>query len=232
MPTIAQIRAARALLGWSQTDLADHAGLSQTGIARLENGTNSPNAATMEKINAAFDRADIEFLGDTGLRQRTGEVKTYRGQDGFRDFMDDVYETARDEGGEICLFNARPENWLNLLGQEWCLMHAERMVDIKDRYNFRTIAKQSDDALIGQRFIEYRWIPEGMFDERSFYCYGNKLAFLDFRENDIEIWVLDHQKFSEGFKTLFQISWDSVTTKAKIDPKKDIRNIKKDDEEE
>ena len=50
MPTIEQIRAARALLDWSQSDLADKAGLSQTGIARIENGTNQPNSSTLEKI--------------------------------------------------------------------------------------------------------------------------------------------------------------------------------------
>ena len=95
MPTIEQIRAARALLDWSQSDLADHAGLSQTGIARIENGTNQPNSSTLNKIKAAFENADIEFLGPSGLRKKTGEIKTYRGMEGFRTFMNDVYETIK-----------------------------------------------------------------------------------------------------------------------------------------
>ena len=61
MPTIEQIRAARALLGWSQSDLADRADLSQTGIARIENGTNKPNSKTLEKIKAAL-RNDLSGL--------------------------------------------------------------------------------------------------------------------------------------------------------------------------
>ena len=89
MPTIEQIRAARALLGWNQHDLANKAGLSQTGIARIENGTNQPNSKTIEKISTAFDDADIEFLGDAGLRKKSGEIKIFEGVDGFRQFMND-----------------------------------------------------------------------------------------------------------------------------------------------
>jgi predicted transcriptional regulator len=93
MPTIDQIRAARALIGWSQKDLADQADLSQTGIARIENGTNHPNSSTIAKITAAFDKADVEFLGENGVRKRTGEIKVLRGQNAMSDFLDDVFDT-------------------------------------------------------------------------------------------------------------------------------------------
>lgn len=225
MPSIEQIRAARALLDWSQSDLAEKSGLSQTGIARLENGTHSPGSATLEKIEAAFDKADIEFLDISGVRKRSGQIKIYRGKDDFRRFMDDVYITARDIGGDICLFNARPQNWLTLLGKQWCVMHANRMAKIKENYNFRTIARYKDQHLIGQAFMEYRWIPENMFNERAFYCYGDKLAFLDFKNDNIDIWVLKHKEFAEGFRTLFQISWDNVASEATISPDSDIRRF-------
>ena len=57
MITIDQIRAGRAWLGWSQEDLAQAAGLSQTGIARIETGVNTPQSGTMEKIKAALEAA-------------------------------------------------------------------------------------------------------------------------------------------------------------------------------
>ena len=92
MPTLEQIRAARALIGWSQKDLADHSGLSQTGIARIENGTNQPNSSTITRITAAFDQADIEFIGESGVRKRTGEIRTLKGKAGFIKFLDEIYE--------------------------------------------------------------------------------------------------------------------------------------------
>src|SRR5262245_33161383 len=110
MLTIEQIRAARALLDWSQSDLADKAELSQTGIARIENGTNKPNTSTLEKIADAFENAGIEFIGQNGLRKKTDEIKVLRGREGFTTFMNDVYETAKSKGGEFCLHNAKPDN--------------------------------------------------------------------------------------------------------------------------
>ena len=142
MPTIEQIRAARALLDWSQSDLANYAGLSQTGIARIENGTNQPNSSTLEKISAAFEDADIEFLGMTGLRKNSGEIKTFRGAEGFRNFMDDLYDTAKTTGGEICLHNAKPGNWRKWLGEEWFQMHSKRMSDLGDKIDFRITVEE------------------------------------------------------------------------------------------
>ena len=68
-PTIPQIRCARALLDWGQTDLARHVGMSQTAIARLENGTTSPGSPTLEKIKAAFEKNGICFMGDSGVKR-------------------------------------------------------------------------------------------------------------------------------------------------------------------
>lgn len=59
-----QIRAARALLDWTQTDLADASGLSQTGIARIENRTNKPNANTLHKIREALYAGGVTFINN------------------------------------------------------------------------------------------------------------------------------------------------------------------------
>jgi transcriptional regulator with XRE-family HTH domain len=58
-----QIRAARALLDWSQSDLAAAAGLSLMTIKRLE-ATEQPFRArfdTVMKVKAAVEAAGIEF---------------------------------------------------------------------------------------------------------------------------------------------------------------------------
>ena len=210
MPTIEQIRAARALLDWSQSDLADHSGLSQTGIARIENGTNQPNSRTLQKIEAAFESAQIEFLGSSGLRKKSGEIRVLRGQEGFRLFMDDVYEKARDIGGEISLFNGIPKNFHKFLGKEWYENHSKRMSEIKDRFTFRIIVKEGEELLIANTFAEYRWFPEGLFREKTFYAYGNSLAFMSFTDDDVEIRILPQSEFADSFRVLFNIAWDHV----------------------
>lgn len=213
MPTIEQIRAARALLGWSQSDLADNAGLSQTGIARIENGTNKPNTQTLEKITAAFDDANIEFLGTTGVRKKSGEIKTFKGVEGFKKFMDDIYETAKTEGGEFCLHNARPDNWYKWLGEDWFKMHSKRMSDLGKKIRFKITAQEGEKNLISNEFAEYRWFPKDKFHEHPFYAYGKKLAFVQFEDENVVVHVFEHADFSDAFKILFNIAWDNVAKK-------------------
>ena len=68
MVTIRQIKAARALLGWSQEDLAQHSLISEPTIARLESmdGPIAGRPNTAEKIRTALERAGIEFIDENG----------------------------------------------------------------------------------------------------------------------------------------------------------------------
>jgi predicted transcriptional regulator len=63
----AQVRAARALIGWTQVELARTAGLSEISIKHIERGKTDPRSSTMEAIQVAFEQAGVVFLdaGDT-----------------------------------------------------------------------------------------------------------------------------------------------------------------------
>lgn len=212
MPTIEQIRAARALLDWSQSDLADHAGLSQTGIARIENGTNQPNSRTIEKILAAFSNADIEFLEDSGVRKKTGEVRVLKGVEGLKSFIDEVYAHAKSKGGDFCLHNADPDNWYKWLGKEWFEMHADRMSELED-YKFKITCAEGMTNFISNSFAEYRWLPKDQFSDQSIYAFGDTLAFVNFGAEQLNINILKNKEFTKGFQVLFNVTWDSVAQK-------------------
>jgi len=62
MITPRQIRAARALLGWSQQQLADRAIVSLNALARLETGNVDSRVSTMMAIQKALAKAGVEFL--------------------------------------------------------------------------------------------------------------------------------------------------------------------------
>ena len=66
--SIRQIKAARALLGWSQEQLAAAANMSIPTIKRLEaqDGPLGGRAETGNKIEAALEKADIEFIDENG----------------------------------------------------------------------------------------------------------------------------------------------------------------------
>jgi len=61
-----QIRAARALLGWSQGELAREAGIGLTTLQRIEQsgGVLRGNFSTVLKIQKTFEKAGILFTDD------------------------------------------------------------------------------------------------------------------------------------------------------------------------
>ena len=66
MLTSSQIRAARALLGWSGTDLAEKSGVGITTLRRyeLQKGIPSANTSVLLTLKETLENAGIEFTGD------------------------------------------------------------------------------------------------------------------------------------------------------------------------
>lgn len=64
--SVGQIRAARGLLGWSQSKLADAAGLSLPTVKRTELETVNVSAEAREKLRSALEAAGIEFIPENG----------------------------------------------------------------------------------------------------------------------------------------------------------------------
>jgi len=66
MITAAQLRAARALLGLDQRQLAELAGLSAPTIQRMEasDGLIRGNVDSLMKLTAALDRAGVELIAE------------------------------------------------------------------------------------------------------------------------------------------------------------------------
>src|SRR5262245_63475019 len=76
--TTRQIKAARALLGWSQGDLAQHSSISEPTIARLESvdGPIAGRPKTADKIRSALEKASIQLIDKNG--GGSGDVITTR----------------------------------------------------------------------------------------------------------------------------------------------------------
>jgi transcriptional regulator with XRE-family HTH domain len=76
----AQVRAARALIGWTQNDLAREAKVSIATIRRIESqeGSLTGYISTLIQIQSAFEQAGIRFLdngADGGMGVRLAAPK-------------------------------------------------------------------------------------------------------------------------------------------------------------
>ncbi len=102
MITVAQCRAARGLLDWTQQDLADASGLSKTAINNFEKSHSDIKAESLRAIRMAFESADIEFMTD-GLHKRNETSRVLKGPAAFDELFNDIFETLKVSGGEILM---------------------------------------------------------------------------------------------------------------------------------
>jgi transcriptional regulator with XRE-family HTH domain len=73
------MRAARALAGWEQSDLAEASGISIATVRKIEQGAIGTRPSTEAKIVAAFERAGLQLIpegpdGGAGVRWKEREM--------------------------------------------------------------------------------------------------------------------------------------------------------------
>ena len=80
--SVEQLRAARGLLGWSQSQLAARAGLSLPTVKRVEaNGDIKVSDEARVKLMRALELGGVDFIDENGggagvrLRKRSGRPK-------------------------------------------------------------------------------------------------------------------------------------------------------------
>lgn len=66
MITANQCKAARAMLGWSQQQLATESGINKRTIMDFESGARTPLLGTLRAIRAALETAGIEIIQRNG----------------------------------------------------------------------------------------------------------------------------------------------------------------------
>jgi transcriptional regulator with XRE-family HTH domain len=208
--TTAQIRGARGILNWSQTDLAERTGISATSIGSIENGQSTPRANTLQTIQKAFENGGIEFLGTDGVRLKTGDVHIFKGHTGLIDFYDDIYSTIR-EGfeGDILVSNVDERQFIKHLG-DYADTHIQRMSAFVGKVFYKILIREGDNFIPGSSYAEYRWIPRDLFASVPFYVYGDKLAIMLF-DAEITVITLEYPSIAEAYRVQFADMWRRAT---------------------
>jgi transcriptional regulator with XRE-family HTH domain len=203
--TTGQIRGARGILNWSQSDLAERTGISATSIGSIENGQSTPRANTVATIQKAFENAGIEFIGRDGIKVRSGDIRVFSGKNGFLNFYDDVYTTLKETPTEVLVSNVDERDFVKWLG-EYKETHVERMKSIPG-LKFKILIREGDDYIPAEDYAMYRSMPKELFASVPFYIYGNKLAIMLF-DGEPTIIVMDYQSINAAYRVQFYDIWD------------------------
>lgn len=210
--TPAQCRAARALLNWSQPDLAQRCDIHVQTISNFEKESSSPSKSTLEKIALVFDSANIQFIDTDGVRLKTSSLTHYAGQTGYHEFYNDVYKTIRDHGGDIYVSNVDEILFTDWLGMDVTFKHKRRMYELwKEKpFTFHILVEEGDTNLGITEIAQYKWTQKSGYSDIPFYIYGQKLGIILFEPSDVNVYVINNPKIAEAYRRQFKVIWDQA----------------------
>ncbi|MEO1193316.1 MAG: helix-turn-helix domain-containing protein [Pseudomonadota bacterium] len=203
----AQSRAARALLEWSQPNLADYAGVTTQTVLKFEKeGPDSVAHKTMATIAGAFRREGIEFLEDDGVKRTNNTVTLWEGETANRTMLDDIYRTLGKTGGEVIIAGLKEVPVVERSDFLFLQEHLDRLK--KAGITERILVEEGDSDFVAPAEW-YRWLPRQYFSANTFQLYGDKLAIITWGPPQ-KIVVINNPLTAQAFRTLFNFVWDNA----------------------
>ncbi len=210
--TSSQCRAGRALLGWSQPDLAKRARMNKQTISNFEAGKSTPSKTSLEKLETTLENGGVFFTERGGVEPTQETIRTYKGQRGFQSFMMDVFETCRDIGGDVFVTNVDENLFDKWAGDDFIFnTYLKNMQSLPEgQFKFHTIVSESDSYKAVNTYSEYRYIPKKYWSPVSTYIYGNKMANIIFSDDDVLVRVYDQKDLVEAQRKTALFIWNNA----------------------
>lgn len=196
-------------MNWSQSDLAEKAGLWGPTIANIETGKTTPNKATLEKITNVFINRGIEFLDGEGVKKKMDTVLTLAGEKDFERFYDLVYDAANTTSGQIFIGNVNERIFDGFVKPEFDKFHMHRMEQIRRKIDFRTLVKEGDGYFPAIGYSKYKWLDADKFANTPFYVFGDYLGIILMIDEPMII-LIKNRKVADLYREKFLIQWDSA----------------------
>lgn len=207
-----QIKAARAMLDWSQSDLAAHCGTVSTPTVKLiETGKINSTPETLGALQKTLEDAGLEFIPQNGVRFRDDLVTIIDGKNStniFLRLLDDIYYTVKRSGGGEVLWSFSDESLSppEVIAREKMIREAGAAFRNLIRYGDTSFHYGSD---------EYRWLPKGRFLHNITVVYGDKLATIVKKPDSSDvskIIVINDRSIAEMKRMEFDIIWNYSNT--------------------
>ena len=200
----ALVKAARALLGWQQTDLAKAAELSVAAIKNFESFPETTRERTALAIQNALEANGIEFLPSGGLRRIDDLAATFRfsGIDFIADWSEDIYAAVRKQGDQILTVSTDESLWYQYSVQkvnDAYLVWAEKL-----GLKLKSLVPDGQRVLYRSR-RNYRAISPELIGKITYCVYADRVGFVLWKKK--QVIVLRNPHIAETFRNQFSYLW-------------------------
>lgn len=202
-----QIKAARALLGWTQGYLARAAGLHLNAVNKIENAIGEPRLSTIEAIQAACETAGIHFRGQRGVEMKEDvfETRRFEGTDYIQKLVDDGLSVLRNTTDEI-LTCTPDEAYFNQADQKQNARYYRQMKKVGFRE--RIITRRSYNLFLSGDQKNYRWLPEQALGKITYCVYIDRTAFINWALQ--QALIVRNKALAETFRVQFEFLWSQA----------------------
>jgi DNA-binding XRE family transcriptional regulator len=209
MITAAQLRAARGLLDWTRNELAEAAKVSPETVKNIEHGVFRPQEQTAQAIIQAFAAHDVVFTDEEGVKISKELVRTFVGQEGYFNFLDDITTTMRN-GGQTRQFNLSDEI-ISIHGNKRIEEYSKKMGSVPN-LDARCLVPEGDYNM-PVKHCEYRWLKKVHKNAIPYFLYGSKIAMLTSEPGAEVVFVsIYSEALAKAYLQQFEAYWAEAVT--------------------
>ncbi len=204
-----QIKAARALLGWSQADLAKKSGYSLPAINNIERGIASARTDTILDIQQTFEMNGVQFIDGPGVRVENVffRIKVLEGASALLQLLRNIVHVMDKEGGELLLCGV-DENKLLQIGKSEVVAFQQK-ITTNPNIHVKTLCYPKQDA--GITFVggEKRVANTKGMPLIPSIIYKDRLSYLFF-ETPFRITIITHEQTAKTAEAQFDFIWNNL----------------------
>ncbi len=203
--SVDQLKAARALLNWSQADLAQKSGYSLPTINNIERGQYEAHPNTMDNIIQTFEQEGIQFLDGPGVRidNSSLRIKSYEGPDAIHSLFTKIRLSLEKAGGDLYICGIDEKRLKNMAEQDLSILQNKLGKNVSVRI---LCCKSHSDGIMFQNF-QKKVVPDHMALIPCFIYQGRVAIVL--LQNPLHVAILYNDDLAACHIQTFNFIWNA-----------------------
>ena len=197
-----QIRAARAMLNWSQGKLAKMAGLHVNALRSLEQGSSRARITTDMRLRSVLEKAGIIFRGAGGVETEPEVLQIDRITSGnyITVFAKDILATLKTKNDELCTVTHDEMMFKKLDPSGIALYYKGRK---RQKFTERCIVPVSGKH--HSQKTHYRHLPRAFIGPVSWIVYKDRVGIIHWDCN--EGILIRNRQIAATYRAIFEAMW-------------------------